>query len=214
MNDTLICDELCELDLDVRSTDEFFEVMSKKAKDLGYVTEQFLSAIKKREQDYPTALPVKPYPVAIPHSDPINIVKQFIAPVRLKNAISWCEMANNDSILSVQIVFLLGFKREEGHVEILQLLLQNFQNEDTMESLLKAATKGRISGNSEANGRTLMKKVIVACREWGCNLSNSGFSYQSHAGKREYHQCQGGGSEPALFTKRASWSSCLYRYYK
>ena len=51
MNDTLICDELCELDLDVRSTDEFFEVMSKKAKDLGYVTEQFLSAIKKREQD-------------------------------------------------------------------------------------------------------------------------------------------------------------------
>ena len=96
MNDTLICDELCELDLDVRSTDEFFEVMSKKAKDLGYVTEQFLSAIKKREQDYPTALPVKPYPVAIPHSDPINIVKQFIAPVRLKNAISWCEMANNE----------------------------------------------------------------------------------------------------------------------
>ena len=141
MNDTLICDELCELDLDVRSTDEFFEVMSKKAVDLGYVTEQFLSAIKKREQDYPTALPVKPYPVAIPHSDPINIVKQFIAPVRLKNAISWCEMANNDSILSVQIVFLLGFKREEGHVEILQLLLQIFQNEDTMESLLKAATK-------------------------------------------------------------------------
>lgn len=59
MNDTLICDELCELDLDVRSTDEFFEVMSKKAKDLGYVTEQFLSAIKKREQDYPTALPRK-----------------------------------------------------------------------------------------------------------------------------------------------------------
>ena len=38
-------------------------------------------------------------------------------------------------------MFLLGFKREEGHVEILQLLLQNFQNEDTMESLLKAATK-------------------------------------------------------------------------
>ena len=50
--------------------------------------------------------------------------------------------------------------------------------------------------------------------EWGCNLSNSGFSYQSHAGKREHHQCQGGGSEPAFFTKRASWSSCLYRYYK
>ena len=71
----------------------------------------------------------------------INNVKQFIAPVLLKTAIDWCEMANNDSILPVKIVFLLGFKREEGHVEILQQLLQNFQNEDTMERLLKAATK-------------------------------------------------------------------------
>ena len=31
MDASLICDELCELDLDVQSTDEFFEVMSKKA---------------------------------------------------------------------------------------------------------------------------------------------------------------------------------------
>lgn len=141
MNGTLICDELCELDLDVKNTDEFFEVMSEKAKTLGYVTENFLPAIKKRESEYPTALPVEPYPVAIPHSDPINIVKQFIAPVRLKNPIDWCEMANNDSILQVRIVFLLGFKREEGHVEILQVLLQNFQNEETMNKLLGATTK-------------------------------------------------------------------------
>lgn len=69
MNGTLICDELCELDLAVDSTEEFFNVMSEKAKLLGYVTESFLPAIKKREQEYPTALPVEPYPVAIPHSD-------------------------------------------------------------------------------------------------------------------------------------------------
>lgn len=141
MNATLICDELCELDLDVKDTDEFFTVMSRKAKALGYVTEQFLPAIKKRESEYPTALPVLPYPVAIPHSDPIHIVSQFIAPVRLKHTIDWCEMANNDSILKVRIVFLLGFKREEGHVELLQILLQNFQNEETMTKLLDVKTK-------------------------------------------------------------------------
>lgn len=141
MNSTLICEELCELDLDVRDTDEFFEVMSEKAKKLGYVTEKFVSAIKEREENYPTALPTMPYPVAIPHSDPVNIVKQFIAPVRLKQPIDWCEMANNDSILKVQIVFLLGFKKEEGHVELLQILLQNFQDEQIMDSLLKASDK-------------------------------------------------------------------------
>ena len=141
MNSTLICDELCELDLDVKSTDEFFEAMSKKAKNLGYVTDNFLSAIKKREEEYPTALPTQPYPVSIPHSDPVNIEKQFIAPVRLKKAIDWCEMANNDSVLQVQIVFLLGFKKEEGHVELLQVLLQNFQDESIMKNLLQAKTK-------------------------------------------------------------------------
>lgn len=141
MDSTLICDELCELDLDVKNTDEFFEVMNKKAKDLGYVSENFLTAIKEREINYPTALPTEPYPVAIPHSDPVNIIKQFIAPVRLKEEIDWCEMANNDSILKVKIVFLLGFKREEGHVELLQVLLENFQDEKIMNALLSAQTK-------------------------------------------------------------------------
>ena len=35
MDASLICDELCELDLDVQSTDEFFEKMSVKAQTLG-----------------------------------------------------------------------------------------------------------------------------------------------------------------------------------
>lgn len=137
----MIRDELCEFDLDVKNTQEFFEYMSNKALKLGCVTENFLPAIIEREKNYPTALPVEPYPVAIPHSDPVNILEQFIAPVRLKNPIDWCEMANNDSILKVKIVFLLGFKREDGHVELLQVLLENFQDQTIMESLLNAKTK-------------------------------------------------------------------------
>lgn len=141
MKSEMISEDLCELDLDVNSTDEFFQVMSEKALRLGYITENFEAAIKTREEAYPTALPTQPYPVAIPHSDPINIVKQFIAPVRLKHAVDWCEMANNDSILQVRIVFLLGFKREEGHVELLQVLLENFQDETIMDKLLHASSK-------------------------------------------------------------------------
>lgn len=141
MNKSMIRDELCEFDLDVKNTQEFFKYMSSKALKLGYVTENFLPAIIEREKNYPTALPVEPYPVAIPHSDPVNIVKPFIAPVRLKSPIDWCEMANNDTVLKVRIVFLLGFKKEDGHVELLQVLLENFQDQTIMESLLNAETK-------------------------------------------------------------------------
>ena len=141
MNNSLICDELCELDLDVKDFNEFFEVFSKKAMDLNYVTETFVDAIKERELNYPTALPTEPFPVAIPHSDPVHIVNQFIAPIRLKEEIDWHEMANNDSILKVRIVFVLGFKKEAGHVEILQLLIENFQDEEKMNKLLSVQTK-------------------------------------------------------------------------
>ena len=71
----------------------------------------------------------------------MNIIKQFVAPVRLKHEIDWCEMANNDNILKVRVVFLLGFKREEGHVELLQLLIENFQDKEIMDQLLVAETK-------------------------------------------------------------------------
>lgn len=141
MENSLICDELCEFDLDVKDTDEFFLYFSEKAKKLNYVTDTYLAAIKKREFNYPTALPTEPYPVAIPHSDPEHIVKQFIAPIRLKNEIEWHEIANNDSILKVRLVFALGFKKEDGHVRILQLLLENFQDQEKMEKLLNAKTK-------------------------------------------------------------------------
>lgn len=141
MNKEMISDELCELDLDVRNTDEFFQVMSEKAKRLGYVTENFLSTIKRREEEFPTALPIVPYPVAIPHSDPTHIIKPFIAPIRLKHAIGWCEMANNDSVLQVRVIFLLGFKAEKGHVELLQVLLENLQDACTIDHLLAAKTK-------------------------------------------------------------------------
>ena len=50
-------------------------------------------------------------------------------------------MANNDSVLKVRIVFLLGFKKEEGHVELLQVLLENFQDQSVMDALLNAKTK-------------------------------------------------------------------------
>ena len=99
--------ELIQLDWEVKDQDEFFDKMTDKLLELGYVKETFKDAIKTREANYPTALPVEPYPVAIPHSDPENIIKPFIACTRLKNPIKWCEMANNDVQHDVKFIFML-----------------------------------------------------------------------------------------------------------
>ena len=83
MTGDIVYKDLIQLDLDVRNTDELFEVMSGRLMELGYVTGDFLESIKEREKEYPTALPIEPYAVAIPHTDPECIKNAFIACIRL-----------------------------------------------------------------------------------------------------------------------------------
>ena len=142
MTGDIVDKDLIQLDLDVRNTDELFEVMSGRLMELGYVTGDFLESIKDREKEYPTALPIEPYAVAIPHTDPECIKNAFIACIRLKEPIPWREMAANEVVHMVRFVFLLGFKQEavgDAHVELLQILVNNCQRPDFMERLRQAA---------------------------------------------------------------------------
>ena len=140
MKKDMIAKELIELDYEVADQADFFEKTAKKLFELGYVKDTYCEALKEREANYPTALPVEPYPVAIPHADTQHIIKPFIAPVRLKNSVEWCEMANNDEVHQVQFVFVLGFLKSDEHIELLQVLVDNFQDPDLMDKLLKAET--------------------------------------------------------------------------
>ena len=138
MKSDMIYEELIQLDLDVENQEQFFEAVYKILLEKGFVKESFLQAIKEREKNYPTCLNIEPYPIAIPHVDPENIIKPFIFPVRLKNPIKWCEIATSDSWHNVKFIFVLGFLKSNEHIILLQTLLENCQKEETMEKLLNA----------------------------------------------------------------------------
>ena len=133
--------ELIQLDWEVADQTEFFDKMAAKLVELGYVKETFADAIKTREANFPTALPVEP------HADPQHIIKPFIACTRLKNPVKWCEMANNDEEHDVKFIFMLGFLGGHGnegsneHVELLQVLVMNFQKPELMDKLVNAKTE-------------------------------------------------------------------------
>lgn len=137
----MIYKELIQLDWDVTDQTEFFDKMAAKLMDLGFVKDTFADAIKTREANFPTALAVEPYPVAIPHADPEHIIKPFIAATRLKKPVKWCEMAANDNQHDVRFIFMLGFKRSDEHVELLQVLVANFQKPELMDQLVQAKTE-------------------------------------------------------------------------
>lgn len=141
MNSEMIKKELVELDFEVRDQKDYFEKMAKKLQSLGYVRDSFLNAILIRENKFPTALPLEPYIVAIPHVEPEHVIKPFIAASRLKNTIEWREMAANENVLNTKFVFMLGFLQYTDHVNLLQVLIENFQKNELMDKLINAKDK-------------------------------------------------------------------------
>ena len=69
-NRDTIYKELIQLDWEVKDQDEFFDKMTDKLLELGYVKDTFRDAIKTREANYPTALPVEPYTGSYPSFRP------------------------------------------------------------------------------------------------------------------------------------------------
>jgi PTS system galactitol-specific IIA component len=136
----IIMRELTAVDLEAETYEDVFEKMAPKFLELGYVNEKYLPTIKVREAQYPTALPVEPYPIAIPHTEADAIIRPFIAPVRLKNTVKWGDMSNPDNKFDVKLVFMLGFKDPGEHIELLQILVYNFQKPEWVNKLFAAKT--------------------------------------------------------------------------
>lgn len=67
---------------------------------------------------------------------------------KIKDTIKWCEMANNDVQHDVKFIFMLGFlgghddpNAGNEHVELLQVLVTNFQKPEVMDRLVNAKTE-------------------------------------------------------------------------
>lgn len=136
--------DLVLLDKNFHSADQFFDFTFPILSNGGYVKDSFLTAIKYRESVYPTALPTEPYVVAMPHTDIEHVIKPFIFVTRVKSAVPWCEMANNDNVLKANFIFLLGFIEKNGHIDLLQKLMSCFVNPSFLASLYQAKNTSEI----------------------------------------------------------------------
>ncbi|MGV0428025.1 PTS sugar transporter subunit IIA [Corynebacterium pyruviciproducens] len=136
----LIRKELVQIDVEVEDQREYFDRTTDQLVKLGYARPSLKEAIVEREIKYPTALPTKPVPIAIPHSDIEHIIHPFIAVSRFASPIGWHEMGNPSSILQIKYAFMLGFNEKQGHVKLLQVLLKNFGRDGFIEGLRNAKT--------------------------------------------------------------------------
>lgn len=120
---------------------EIFEEVNKKCMDHGFINETFLGKIIERESLFPTGLQMDGYGVAIPHTDPECINKQFIAVIIPEEEVSFNRMDDVNASVNVKLVFVLGLNQPHSQLAVLQELMLLLQNKDIVENIKNTVDK-------------------------------------------------------------------------
>ena len=129
--------------LNVEASD-YKEVLKKEAALLckeGYVSEQYVVSLLRREEYSPTGLPTTPFGVALPHTDPEYVLKPCIIVLKLKKPVSFREMGNPDSCVHARYIFGLVFEEGKKQMPFLSKLMLLVGDPLSMEKLDKAQTR-------------------------------------------------------------------------
>lgn len=135
----VITADLIIAQLEAMNSREIIQALGDKLKTLGYVKDSYVPAVIKREGIFPTGLPLGNINVAIPHTDVEHVNKPAIAVATLACPVAFGNMGDSSNTLEASIVFLLAMKEPHAQVDLLQNLVETFQNAEILERLL--ATK-------------------------------------------------------------------------
>lgn len=136
----LLRPELVFFDLEAWDALELFDELEGRLKPLGYLKDTWKGAISEREKNYPTGLACPTAQIAIPHTDPVNLEKPYIAIVKPKSPIKFQPMGGMGDEVEASLVINLGIKRDGGQVEMLQKLMGIFMDEAKSADVLSQAT--------------------------------------------------------------------------
>jgi galactitol PTS system EIIA component len=133
---TKIIDENCVL-LNVEAINDI-EILSRLSDRLyenGYVKETYKDAVIERENNFPTGLPLKSIGVAIPHTDAHHVSQTTIGVAILKRPVAFSVMGSPNEKVNVSIILMLAMNDANKQIELLQKLMDFFQNEEGLRIL-------------------------------------------------------------------------------
>ncbi|WP_429963790.1 PTS sugar transporter subunit IIA [Enterococcus sp. AZ072] len=102
-----------------------------------FVTGTFYESVVKRESKYPTGLALPTMSIAIPHTDPENINKAFIAVYHLTQPVVFTQMATIDVKVESQLILVLGIKEPKEQVGLLSTIIDLISAEDFVDQYRK-----------------------------------------------------------------------------
>ena len=143
--DSIHLDEkLVAMNIEVQDKFEALDLLSDYLKKEGRVSHQFDVAIKRREDEYPTGLKLEHIGVAIPHTDIDYVYEQSMAIGILENPVSFTVMGTENDTVAVSIIFMLAIKEPHTQLEFLQALVEIFQDDWKLLSLVECRTPAEV----------------------------------------------------------------------
>ncbi len=133
----LIRPELILSNVSAETDEEALKQIVERLLQEGYVEQGYFEMLLARERKFPTGLETAPFAVALPHTEPDYVVRPCIAIAKLKEPVSFLEMAGSGREVQVHYIFNLVLQKSEQQLELLQLLMGVFSNENIMKSLEK-----------------------------------------------------------------------------
>ncbi|MEN2465748.1 PTS sugar transporter subunit IIA [Ornithinibacillus sp. FSL M8-0202] len=132
------------LDVEGETKEAVLETVAQNLVDRGLVKTSFIQAILKRESEFATGLPTAGVSVAIPHTDVEHVNEKTISVAVLKNPVDFVIMGDDSETTPVQIVFMLAMDEAHSQLTLLQKLMQVFQDEQTLRTIVSATDKSTI----------------------------------------------------------------------
>lgn len=136
----LFSEDLIFIGQELRDRAELFKWFNGCMIDQGFVNESYYESILKREQQFPTGIQTPTVGVAIPHADPDNLNKPFIAVVRPKRGIEFEPMGIAEGNIQAELIFMLGVLKNGDQVIALQKLMNLLTNNEAVQQLLEVRT--------------------------------------------------------------------------
>ncbi|WP_337874130.1 fructose PTS transporter subunit IIA [Exiguobacterium sp.] len=129
---------LIELDLDVTSREEAFDVLTRKLEGAGYLNDRlsYLEALERREALSSTGIG---FEVAIPHGKTDAVKRPVIAFAKARNGIEWDSLDGEPA----KLIFMIGVpEAAEGdeHLRMLALLSRRLIDDEFRRHLQEATT--------------------------------------------------------------------------
>lgn len=136
--------ELVRTQLDVVDQKTAIQCVAFPLIEKGYVSSEYPELVMQREALYPTGLVTKGAMIAIPHSFDKATQGNHIAIGVLKHSVGFQNMEDMEQTLQVKLIFMLAISEACKQLEMLQVLMQMFKEEQLLKNMISMKSSEEI----------------------------------------------------------------------